>query len=146
MKWYSTLQIVSAAFLFSVLLNDHSVQAKVALESFTQDQQDWLWGKVDEYARSEAIFQICDVNTNFEQRIVAAVQRCATPDSLGRVRAVFRRKVTSYKSVYKPIYQPADKPELCTNSGIRALFAQVLKGMDSAVEDVQNACNSCLAC
>jgi hypothetical protein len=54
--------------------------------------------------------------------------------------------VNAYKNVYRPIYQPADKPDLCSNPGIRRLFDMALKELDRAVEDVQNACNSCLIC
>jgi hypothetical protein len=94
----------SIACLWFGSTNSQVIQAKVGLNSFTPEQQQWFWSKVDTFALFDSFLRFCGHDTRFEQRIVAAAQDCATPEAIQTVRTVFRRKSTLYMRRNRPAY------------------------------------------
>jgi hypothetical protein len=136
-------RIAIACFcLFTCLLSGAAVsqviQAKVGLDSFTPDQQQWLWSQVDTYAQFDTFLRFCGHDTHFEQRIVAAAQDCVSAEAMQKVRTVFRRK--------SAVYMKRNLPGLCQRPGVPALLGGIEKSVNQAVDDVDRACRSCLTC
>jgi len=114
------------------------ILAKIGLENFTPDQQEWFWKKVEFYAQAAAFVQACGHDPNFEQRIVAAAQNCATDAAIQTVRAVFHKKLAANRKL--------DPPGICKLAGAPDLTANLEKSLEQAIEDVAQACRTCLTC
>jgi hypothetical protein len=142
LKLRRTLFVCTGVLVLLDTNSDDVVLAKVGLQSFTQAQQDWFWKKADLRAKTQAIFKICGHHSDFEERIIAAVQDCATAEAIQKVRAVFDRKIDAYVTEYSKVYN--DK--LCHAPGVIHLFAMADKELDSDVENVTRACSMCVSC
>jgi hypothetical protein len=115
------------------------IPAKVGLENFTPDQQQWLWNKVEEYAGYLAFVQACGGHDpNFEARIMAAARNCATESAIQAVRAVFHKRLAAQRKL--------DPPGICKLPAAPAVLESSEKSLNQAVEDVAQACRSCLTC
>jgi hypothetical protein len=144
MRWNSICRRIAVACLCIIAYswsggtNSQVIQAKVGLDSFTPDQQQWFWSQVDVYARFDSFLRFCGRDTHFEQRIVAAARDCATPGAIQTARTVFRRKAAASMR--------RNTPGLCQLPGVPALIANMEKLVNGAVDDVDRACRSCLIC
>lgn len=131
-------QVIKGQAVESHLTSGHIVLAKVGLESFTAEQRQWFWKKVEFYAAALAFVRVCGRDPNFEQRIVAAARDCATDRAIEVVRAVFHQKLAAQAKL--------DPPTICKVDAARGLAESLEKSLNQAIEDVAQACRSCLTC
>jgi hypothetical protein len=119
---------------------DDIILAKVGMEWLSQEQQQTLWRRVDQYAGMESFVSFCGRPSNIERRVVNAVQACVTPASLQMVVTRFRKNLSEKKGGIT-----ADQ-SICQEQRVKTLVKKIHAAIDTMVAEVARMCSSCLFC
>jgi hypothetical protein len=140
----AALLIGGATALFSgACANEAAViPAKLGMSYLSPDQEKFLNQKIDQFAQSEAIMNLCGKSNHVESRLRKAVESCVEEAAMRIATVRFHSRLSAHRAKYREQF----KAIACDSPAVARVLHNISSAITHDIEEAERMCQLCMFC